>query len=72
MQTLKEAREARGVKLGAVAEYLGISRQTYSSYEKNQDNMNISQARSVCEFLHVPFNEIFLQDEVSNANHSAL
>lgn len=69
MRTLKEAREERGVKLGAVADALGVTRQTYSAYEKNQDNMNIVQARAACEFLNVPFEEIFLQEEVSNSNN---
>ena len=32
MQTLKEARERKGVKQVAVADYLGVARQTYANY----------------------------------------
>ena len=60
MQTLKEAREAKGVKQIAVAEYLGISRQTYAAYEREQDKMSIEQARAVCEFLGCDMADIFL------------
>ena len=34
LRTLKEIREERGVKQLAVAEYLGIARQTYAAYER--------------------------------------
>lgn len=44
MQTLKEIRESRGVKQIAIAEYLGITRQTYASYEENPRSMTIDQA----------------------------
>ena len=37
MHTLKAVRESRGVKQKAVAEYLGVSRQTYSRYENKQE-----------------------------------
>lgn len=48
-----------GVKQIAVAEHLGVTRQTYSSYEENQGSMSINQARSVCEFLGCSMDEIF-------------
>lgn len=37
MQTLKELREDRGVTQKAVANRLGVSRQTYNRYENNQE-----------------------------------
>lgn len=64
MQTLKEVREQRGVKQKAVAEYLGIARQTYCKYENNQDSMTIEQAKAVCKFLHCSVSDIFLPKEV--------
>lgn len=59
MQTLKEVRKQRGVLQKAVAEHLGISRQTYSKYENNQERMTISQAKAVCEFLHCDIDDVF-------------
>ncbi len=64
MATLKEVREMKGVKQLAVANHLGISRQTYAGYEQKQDQMSIEQARAVCEFLGCDMAEIFLPSEV--------
>lgn len=63
--TLKEIREARGVKQVAIAEHLGITRQTYASYEENPRSMTINQAMAVCEFLHCKVSDIFLPKEVN-------
>lgn len=63
--TLKEIREARGVKQVAIAEHLGITRQTYASYEENPRSMTINQALAVCEFLHCNVGDIFLPKEVN-------
>lgn len=65
MQTLKEIRESRGVKQVAIAEYLGITRQTYASYEENPRSMTIDQALAVCAFLHCTLSDIFLLNEVN-------
>lgn len=63
MQTLKEVRKQRGVLQKAVAEHLGISRQTYGKYENNQECMTIGQAKAVCEFLHCDIDDVFLPVE---------
>ena len=63
--TLKEMREARGVKQIAIAEHLGITRQTYSSYEDNPRSMTVEQALAVCAFLHCDVSDIFLPNEVN-------
>lgn len=65
MQTLKEIRESRGVKQIAIAEYLGITRQTYASYEENPRSMTIDRALAVCAFLHCTLSDIFLLNEVN-------
>jgi len=65
MQTLKRVREERGVKQRAVAEYLGVSRQTYCRYEGQQEKMTIEQAKAVCRFLHCDIADIFLPENVS-------
>lgn len=65
MKTLREVRESKGVRQLAVANYLGISRQTYAAYEKNQEQMSIEQARAACEFLGCKVADIFLPQEVN-------
>lgn len=65
MQTLKEIRESRGVKQIAIAEHMGITRQTYASYEENPRSMTIDQALAVCAFLHCKVSDIFLLSEVN-------
>lgn len=65
METLKEAREAKGIKLQAVADHLGISRQTYSRYEANQDELSIEQAKAACAFIGCSIDEIFLAKKVN-------
>jgi putative transcriptional regulator len=64
MQTLKEARERKGVKQVAVADYLGVARQTYANYEQNQEQMSIEQAKAVCKFLGVDVADIFLPIDI--------
>ncbi len=65
MYTLKEAREAKGIKLGFVAEQLGVTRQTYSKYEENQEEMSVSQAKAACEVLGYSIEDIFLPKKVN-------
>ncbi len=65
LRTLKEIREERGVKQLAVAEHLGIARQTYAAYEENPRVMTIDQAIAVCGFLHCKLSDIFLLNEVN-------
>ncbi len=70
MKSLKEIRESRGVKQSAVADYLGISRQTLSRYENNTEEVPLAVAEKICLFLHFPVEEIFLPGNVSNTNIS--
>ena len=65
MQTLREIRESRGVKQVAIAEHLGIARQTYASYEENPRSMTVDQALAVCAFLHCKLSDIFFLGEVN-------
>lgn len=65
MQTLREIRESRGVKQVAIAEHMGIARQTYASYEENPRSMTVDQALAVCAFLHCKLSDIFLLGEVN-------
>lgn len=65
MKTLKEIREARGIKQVAIADHLGIARQTYAGYEENPQSMSIGQACAVCEFLGCTLGDIFLAAKVN-------
>ena len=65
MKTLRKVREERGIKQLAVAEHLGIARQTYAGYEDNPQAMSVAQARAVCDFLNCSIEEIFLSDKVN-------
>lgn len=64
MGALKSIREKKGVKQTAVAKHLGVSRQTYAGYERDQERMSIDQARAVCEFLNCDIGEIFFRKDV--------
>lgn len=68
--TLREWREDHGIKLIAVAKHLGIARQTYAAYEANQADMSVDMALKACEFMHAPFDLIFLPQEVSTSDIS--
>ncbi len=65
MQTLKQAREQRGIKQIAVADALNISRQTYAKYENDPHLMTVYQAEAVCDFIGCDLNEIFFGASVS-------
>ena len=65
MQTLKEAREKRGLKQKAVADALKISRQTYAKYEENPRSMPIYRAEAACAFIGCNINDIFFGTNVS-------
>lgn len=59
MQTLKEAREIRGIKQKAVADALKITRQTYAKYEDNPRTMPVFQAEAACDFIGCDISQIF-------------
>ena len=59
MQTLKEAREARGIKQKAVADAISVSRQTYAEYEKHPERISIVTAQRICDFIGCSVSEIF-------------
>ena len=65
MQTLKEAREERGIKQLAVANALKVSRQTYAKYEENPRIMPIHRAEAACDFIGCNISDIFFGSDVS-------
>ena len=64
MQTLKEARESRGIKQIAVADALKVTRQTYAKYEEEPQNMTVLQAQTACDFIGVEISDIFFGQTV--------
>lgn len=66
MQTLKEARESRGIKQIAVANALNVTRQTYAKYEDEPHNMTVLQAQTACDFIGVDIGDIFFGSSVSS------
>ena len=65
MASIKEIRKSKGVMQRAVADNLGVSRQTYRKYENHQEVMSVSQAIAVCEFLGCDVDQIFLSKKVN-------
>lgn len=59
MSKLREARERRGIKQIAVADAIGVSRQTYAKYEDNPRSMPVLMAEKACEFIGVKVEDIF-------------
>lgn len=68
MKTLKEAREERGIKQYAVADAIGVTRQTYAKYELEPEIMTVSQAELACTYIGCDINEIFFGSGVSKTN----
>lgn len=64
MMTLREARDARGIKQKAVANALRVSRQTYAKYEDNPQIMPIYQAEAACRFIGCDVSDIFFGKNV--------
>jgi len=63
MKTLKEYREEKGVKMQAVADHLGITRQTYREYERKQGSISVDRAQAICEFLGCSMDDIFFDSK---------
>lgn len=59
MKSLREFREERGIKQIAAANHLGVTRQTYATYEDNPERMNIAQAKSICAFIGCQVDDIY-------------
>ena len=65
MSKLKEIREQKGVTQTAVANQLGISRQMYSYYENNPDQLKVKYANDICGFLSCSYDDIFLPEKLN-------
>ena len=68
MQTIRNAREAKGLTQEEVANHLHITRQTMAKYEEAPSTMSVSMALSVCSLLDCDFDEIFFSQDVNKTN----
>ena len=59
MQTLRKARESKGVTKKAMANHLGISRPTNDTYEEHPERMRVEDAKAAAEFLGYAVEDIF-------------
>lgn len=64
METLKDIRLGRGMKQKAIAQKLGIARQTYASYEEHPEKMSYAQVMAVCNILRCEPGDFFVPEEV--------
>ena len=71
MDTLKAAREKRGIMQKAVADAIGVTRQTYAAYENDPRNMSILHAKAACEFIGCDINDISFSTVVSATEQGA-
>ena len=66
METLEQARKRRGITQKAVADAIGVSRQTYATYERYPRTMRIEAARAACDFIGCDISDIFFGDNVKS------
>ena len=72
MLTLKDARFRRGLKMYAVADAIGVTRQTYARYEEHPGAMPLEKAMAACEFIGCDVSEIFLGEKSSKTYPAAI
>ncbi|MBO7666988.1 MAG: helix-turn-helix transcriptional regulator [Firmicutes bacterium] len=64
---IKAARAEKDMTQGALAEAVGISRQTVNAIEKGEYNPTIRLCRSICRVLGKTLDELFWEDEEDEA-----
>ena len=60
---LEEIRKERGIKQEALAEALGVSRQTIGSLENGRYNPSILLAFKIARYFDMTLEEIFIYEE---------
>ena len=59
---LKAARAEKDMTQGALAEAVGVSRQTINAIEKGEYNPTINLCKSICKALGKTLNDLFWED----------
>ena len=60
-QNLKRYRLEKGISKKEMAKHCGVHRNTYASWEENQESVSIGCAKLIAEKLEVSVSEIFLE-----------
>ena len=64
---IKAARAEKDMTQGAMAEAVGISRQTVNAIEKGEYNPTIRLCRAICRALGKTLDELFWEDKEDEA-----
>lgn len=59
---MKAARAEKDMTQGALAEAVGVSRQTINAIEKGEHNPTIQLCRSICRVLDKTLDELFWEE----------
>ena len=59
MQSLREARLEKGIKVKDIAEKIGVTERMYYYYEKEPDKMTIGKAKAICEYIGCSIDDVF-------------
>ena len=63
---LEEIRKQRGIKQEALADAMGVSRQTISSFENGRYNPSVILAIKLARYFGMKVEDIFIYEEESN------
>ena len=62
-EAMKQARSEKGLSQQALADALGVSRQTINAIEKGDYNPTIKLCIGICRVLGLTLNDLFWEDE---------
>ena len=62
-EAMKKARSEKGLSQQALADALGVSRQTINAIEKGDYNPTIRLCISICRVLGLTLNDLFWEEE---------
>ena len=63
-EAMKQARTEKGLSQQALADALGVSRQTINAIEKGDYNPTIKLCIGICRVLGLTLNDLFWEEEV--------
>ena len=62
-EAMKKARSEKGLSQQALADALGVSRQTINAIEKGDYNPTIKLCIGICKILGLTLNDLFWEEE---------
>ena len=62
-EAMKQARSQKGLSQQALADVLGVSRQTINAIEKGDYNPTIKLCIGICRVLGLTLNDLFWEEE---------